>query len=472
MIIKLTEPKIAHSTLALDSHWLASYNYIRFKYQRQDAIYVAVTNSGGFARFDISHLAPIPGISPMVGDVIYASGADYGTSCVVTAIDAITVSGSPSIGLVTDLPYNGNATGFINCIAERANWRMEVNIKVETPAGFKTIAGSTYRALPDGTVWVEVQEFLKGYLTNNYQYFTSGFNVADASSSIAFVIEHRQVFEGYTTEDFIEEETYYATNSAMQANKPHAPNLLDYVVFDEPNNAKFLCGFKEPTMWVGYPFTLSFISYEDGADLSLLEYWYNINRTQVDSTNQGTITALPGKVNLLAPLRGVVTSQPYSFMSVALCENTFPYHLATENKMIRTKIPCGKNEVMLVWRNLLGGWDYYLFDNRHTTSITVDNGSNFEPWVEDLANASTLKSTLNKSAFETIQLAASNIDQNDVEGIKGLLKSIAVYIIDPVSHALTRVVIEPGTWQVTDTKLALSEIEFTLRKPEEFLQHE
>lgn len=140
--------------------------------------------------------------------------------------------------------------------------------------------------------------------------------------------------------------------------------------------------------------------------------------------------------------------------------------------MIRTKTPCGKNEVMLVWRNLLGGWDYYLFDNRHTTSVTVDNGSNFEPWVEDLANASTLKSTLNKSAFETIQLAASNIDQNDVEGIKGLLKSIAVYIIDPVSHALTRVVIEPGTWQVTDTKLALSEIEFTLRKPEEFLQHE
>jgi hypothetical protein len=473
MILKLTEPKTTHSTLAHDSYWLAAHNYIRFKYQRQDAYFVAVNDSSGFARFDMSYIATIPGISPMVGDVIYVSGNDYETSCIVTAIDAITVSGSPSIGLVTDLPYNGNATGFINCIAERANWRMEVNIKIETTTGFNTIANTTYRALPDGTIWVEVQEFLKGCLTNNYEYFTTGFNAVDESSYIPFIIEHRQVFEGYTTEDFTAEETYYATNAAMQANKPHAPNLLDYVVFDETNNAKFLCGFKEPTMWVGYPFTLSFINYEDNYNLSLAEAWYDINRTQVDNTNQGTINPLHGKVNFLAPLRGVITSQPYSYMSVALCENSIPYHLATENKMIRTKIPCGKNEVMLVWRNLLGGWDYYLFDNRHTTSISVDNGSYFEPWVEDLSNASNLKSTLTKTAFETMQLAASNIYQNDVEGLKGLLKSIAVYIIETASpYALTRVTLEPGTWQVNDTKSALSEIEFTLRKPEEFLQHE
>ena len=74
MIIKLTEPKTTHPTLGLDSYWVAAYNYIRFKYQRQDAYYVTVTNSSGFARFDMSHIAATPGISPMVGDVIYASG--------------------------------------------------------------------------------------------------------------------------------------------------------------------------------------------------------------------------------------------------------------------------------------------------------------------------------------------------------------------------------------------------------------
>ncbi|UPT66916.1 MAG: hypothetical protein M0D57_21225 [Sphingobacteriales bacterium JAD_PAG50586_3] len=473
MIIKLTEPKTAHSSLATDSYWVAAYNYIRFKYQRQDAYYVSVTNDGGVARFDMSHIAVAPGVSPMVGDVIYVSGPDYGTTCIITAIDAITVSGSPSIGLVTDLPYNGNATGFVNCLMERPNWLMEVNIKVDTPTGFKTIANSTYRSLPDGTIWVEVQEFLKSYLNNNYEYFTTGFNAVDDGSSIAFIIEHRQVYEGYTTEDFVAEDTYYATNAAMQANQPQAPNMVNHVVFDTANNAKFLCGFKEPTMWVGYPFTLSFINYENGVDLSLLEAWYDINRTQVDVTNQGVIAALQGSVNLLAPLRGVVTSLPYSYMSVALCESVFPYHLATENKIIRAKIPCGKNEVMLVWRNQLGGWDYYLFDNRHTSTLSVSNGNVFEPWVEDLANVSTQQNPLTKTAFETIQLAASSIDQNDVEGIKGLLKSIAIYIIETdAPHALTRVTIEPGTWQVSDTKSALSEIEFTIRKPEEFLQHE
>ena len=473
MITKLTEPKTTHPTLGLDSNWVAAYNYIRFKYQRQDAYYVAVTDSSGFARFDMSHIAATPGISPMVGDVIYASGDAYGTACVVTAIDSITVSGSPSIGIVTDLPYNGSATGFINAVSERANWRMEANLKVETPSGFKTIANTTYRALPNGTIWVEVQEFLKSYISNEYAYFDTGFNVEDAPSSIAFMLEHRQVFNGYETEDFTAEDTYYAVNAAMQAGMQYAPNLLNHVVFDAQNAAKFLCGFIEPTMWKGYPFSLSFISSEEGAGFSLVETWYDVNRTQIDTTNQGAIVHHPGKVNMLGLLRGVETSQPYNYMSVALCESTFPYNLATENKMVRVKTPCGKNEVMLVWRNMLGGWDYYLFNNRHTEEITVDNGVIFEPWVEDLASVSTQQSTLSKTAFETMQLAASGIGRNDVEGLTGLLKSIAIYTIETATpYNLTRVIIEPRTWVISDTKSPLSEIEFTIRKPKQFLQHE
>ena len=99
MIIKLTEPKATHPISGLDSYWVAAYNPIRFKYQRQDAYFVAVTNSSGFARFDISYIATIPGISPMVGDVIYVNGGYYNTTCIVTAIDSISISGYASIGL-------------------------------------------------------------------------------------------------------------------------------------------------------------------------------------------------------------------------------------------------------------------------------------------------------------------------------------------------------------------------------------
>jgi hypothetical protein len=190
-------------------------------------------------------------------------------------------------------------------------------------------------------------------------------------------------------------------------------------------------------------------------------------------TNQGAIVHHPGKVNMLGLLRGVETSQQYNYMSAALCESTFPYNLATENKMVRVKTPCGKNEVMLVWRNMLGGWDYYLFNNRHTEELTVDNGVIFEPWVEDLASASTQQSTLSKTAFETMQLSASGIDRNDVEGLAGLLKSIAIYTIETATpYNLARVIIEPRTWVISDTKSPLSEIEFTIRKPKQFLQHE
>lgn len=473
MILKLTEPKTNHPTLGLDSYWVAAYNNIRFKYQRQDVYFVSVTNSSGFARFDMSYIAVTPGISPMVGDVIYVSGNEYDTTCIVTAIDSIIVTGHPSIGIVTDLAFNGSITGFINAISERANWRMEANIKVETITGLKTIANTTYRALPDGTIWVEVQEYIKSYINNNYSYFDSGFTAEDDNSSIGFVIEYRQVFEGYTTEDYTTEDTYYAVNAVMQRTDANAPNLLNYVVFDAHNSAKFLCGFTEPTLWRGYPFNLSYINTANDADLSLVEAWYDINRTQVDSTNQGPVTDVPGKINMLGLNRGIVTSQPYEYMSVALCQSAYPYYLATENKMVRVKTPCAKNEVMLVWRNSLGGWDYYLFNNRHTKELTIDNGAVFEPWAETISGIESQPKTLTKSAYETMQLAAGALDQNDMDGLKGLLKSVAVYSIETSApYNLTRVIIEPGTWVVSDTKSPLSEIEFTIRKPSLFLQHE
>jgi hypothetical protein len=160
-------------------------------------------------------------------------------------------------------------------------------------------------------------------------------------------------------------------------------------------------------------------------------------------------------------------------MSVALCQSAYPYYLATENKMVRVKTPCGKNEVMLVWRNSLGGWDYYLFNNRHTEELTIDNGTVFEPWAETISGIEAQPKTLTKSAYETMQLAAGTLDQNDMDGLKGLLKSVAVYIIETSTpYNLTRVNIEPGTWVVSDTKSPLSEIEFTIRKPSLFLQHE
>jgi hypothetical protein len=72
-----------------------------------------------------------------------------------------------------------------------------------------------------------------------------------------------------------------------------------------------------------------------------------------------------------------------------------------------------------------------------------------------------------------MQLAASGIDRNDVEGLTGLLKSIAIYTIETATpYNLTRVIIEPRTWVISDTKSPLSEIEFTIRKPKQFLQHE
>lgn len=246
----------------------------------------------------------------------------------------------------------------------------------------KDIATAYYRALPNGIVYVEIQEFIKSYLNNNYAYDSNADNAIDYGGSVKFTMRTRVLLNTETATEFVQEENYYAVNAAMQIGQAYAPNMCPYVVFDQGTTAKFASAFNEPTYWKGYPFTLSYLFYENASNLSVVKRWYDSNKIQVDATNNGTITDNPGKNCMLGIQPGVESSQMYDYIGMQMRGGTFPYPAVGEEKIIRVKTPCATtNEVMLVWRNQLGGWDYYLFEARHTENLTVENGQVFKPWT-------------------------------------------------------------------------------------------
>lgn len=105
MIQRIAGPEATHPVANTPCYWVAAYNYIRFKYQRQDAIYLNVTDIDGFARFNLSDLQIAPGIDIEVGDTLYISGQNYNSACKVTAAQPITIGGNPSVGYVTNFAF-------------------------------------------------------------------------------------------------------------------------------------------------------------------------------------------------------------------------------------------------------------------------------------------------------------------------------------------------------------------------------
>ncbi len=473
----LERPQATEPNTGEISYWTACYNYIRFVFQRQDRTFATVTDVGGFARFNFS-TAPPTGVD--VDTPIYVQSADgttYNVRGLVTA-----VSGN---NITTDIPYVSSTSGFGNYHTVIKDWRVEVIIDKWDGLAYVPINGQSpssttpmakFQNLPNGDVIAQIEEYLKAELNNNYSYSDADLNQVDTGGSVQYQVRYRENYFGLTPSayEILEDGSgndlvFWATNSAMQLRARLAPNMGRYLMIDDAScNGLYMSGFAEPSIWIGYPFDLTFLfNYQD--TLTAIQLWYDENKVQVDATSLGTLTDYNGQVSRIGVNRGVVTSNAYSYTAVQIRESIFPFAAVGELKYIRVRETCtGK---MLVWRNQLGGWDYWLFNEREIENQTTGSGQVFEPYIEDMTeNAKEV--LLSKSSGNSITLTASNIDENDIQGILGLPKSIAVFVIDSTGVIEYRTNVNAGTWQVYNNKRKTYDVIFTISKPTDYIQSE
>ena len=56
----------------------------------------------------------------------------------------------------------------------------------------------------------------------------------------------------------------------------------------------------------------------------------------------------------------------------------------TEIKRVKINRDCRKNPVYLMWKNSLGGWDFWLFDNKSENTIKTKAGELYDIYNEDI----------------------------------------------------------------------------------------
>jgi len=445
------------------SYWNAAFNPIRFLFLRLDRSFATVTDVSGFARFN---QLTTPPTGAVVGTPIWARSFNggYNVAGVITAISGNNVT--------TDIPYSVNEGGGLIYPTIIKNWRAEIIIDKWDGSAYVAFAELNGRNIPNGDTPTELNEYLKAAFVKSYNYIENSSNYADATCLVRYRVRYRENYLGATPgayQTVVDGDDvdidFFAVNAAMQRTVNW--NMADYLLQIPlaATYAKFLSEFEEPSYWVGLPFDLSILWDLPLTGIGYVKRGYDINKVVQDSTGD-TLNDNEGEVNRFNPQDGIDFSQ-YDYLSYQaniIIPSPFEVRPLTEEKFIRRKYACGKNEVLLTWRNSLGGWDYWLFENRQFIDTVINNGGDFQPYVNAPGFEEQDAILLNKNAYDVLTLGASHLDNNDVQGLKGLIRSGEVYIVSYPVLAYERVILQANTWQLIDTDRNLTELEFKLKK--------
>lgn len=101
-------------------------------------------------------------------------------------------------------------------------------------------------------------------------------------------------------------------------------------------------------------------------------------------------------------------------------------NVISEIKTINNVTTCVTNPLYLSWLNPDGGWDYWMFEFNQDVSDTIKNIQSFEQYIENLDQAEGRGQALSKDIQEETIIAAENLSQDELEGLRYLLGSIKV----------------------------------------------
>tara|TARA_R110000868_G_scaffold21064_7_gene88030 strand:- start:57 stop:437 length:381 start_codon:yes stop_codon:yes gene_type:complete len=122
--------------------------------------------------------------------------------------------------------------------------------------------------------------------------------------------------------------------------------------------------------------------------------------------------------------------------------------------------------MQLVWLNSLGGTDTWVFSRRQEYMLNVSNMDEFEPIINYLQLVNGVQRVLKKDAYVNIKLGYEQLSYQQVTGIKELLISPYVVVVDGATEIV--VVVKDGTFKLRDTGESMFSLEFEIILPKLF----
>lgn len=454
------------------SRWQSNRQPFIFEFVRKDALYSSITNYFSKSLITAS-TSQFNGCTISVGDVVTITD-NNGIYFRTSTIDQIITDDSITKKFTIADQFSGNsfAGGFIN-FGYRENYRVEVTLQGYVPTTNQlttlgTIKGSNNSK---GVVKIDVRNLVTYEMIKSNRFNFNLRNGKEYSGYLPFTIKYEDKFvlnnvvtsSANAVNDGI---YYFAIDGVKNSLSLYGQNFADYYPYRNDDigfvDAKFLTEFPQPTFFIDFPFSLSFIVNSDIVRTLCTseEDELNINGDVINHQDFNVNTGLskfPYISQLL--LSGSYNSQT-EFVDVWLnnggiasdvyvaddyVANDYVYDGSavvggevriTEIKRVKINRDCRKNPIYLMWKNSLGGWDFWLFDNKSENNIKTKAGANYDIYNEDIEREVARTKVLENRQMKNI-VVGDVVTQDELIGLQGIEKSSAVYMLYDASKLTT-----------------------------------
>lgn len=347
-------------------------NPIIYNLLREDYQFDQINDNGGDAQFQINGVDLTSYFE--VGDSIYAEGNGGGT---ITVMDF--TAGNTYI--TADIPFTSSSAGYINNNSKRTDHQIQVEVfdyDTDESLGPRIIV----EAGEDGTAKADISGVVKSFLYPDWE--DVALNEVEAGTSKKVYISTQEFYD-----DTLWIESSDSANPIIAVfgfiplllNSPpnftryaHGGNLLSYFPLD--SSRKFLNRFLSPSLWRGYPFSISFIWPESIASIDRRVKQYDSEGNELSDDLEplesgfGSVsgdTFQPDRVHRLSV--GTIHADA---VEILLSLESAAVQI-TEEITIKVKDHC-EVPILLFWKNCLGGDQFWLFDESQEYEHTYPSG--------------------------------------------------------------------------------------------------
>jgi hypothetical protein len=460
----------------IESYWVAVHNPVFITWQRRDYETPTAYAGSGFLRLQFA--APTGAVT---GDLIYVN-------CPGAYVGLATITGFATNDIITDVSISlsmGTFPGYVNNLTQRANYFIEIEVTVpsasSTPPDSDILA--TLQATPDttGLIKVDISGALQSY-TSNPDTLTlpvSAAGEADGGSTIQF--KYRAA-ERWRPPSGLVEQPYgsyspnsYGVNGAFQAGHEFNGNYAQYYPnYDNPG--QFITDFTRGKYWAGYPFDVAYIFPPefDLITVNIVTSFFNSAGVQIGGSAAALDTADVGKVCRIEPDNDLTGwGEPVAFAQVQMRTDSPDNQILQvwQYDTINTAdVPC--EGIYLQWLGEKGNRSYWLFNNKYGESLLVEGGDTYQAAFDTIDDLTDRANWYEKKPFKKLTIGAESLTRVEIEGLKSLLKSTKVDLLEPdgTGWKRTGVLVEPGTFVIGRGDDSLFKIEMSIVFPEQFNQ--
>jgi hypothetical protein len=380
----------------------------------------------------------------------------------------------------------GAQSGYFN-ILTRLNWYLTLRIQAATSVDDFVDLRLTPKG--DGTMRAEISGAIQQFISLNfgaefgdplgggYTIYRSVF-LLFASMMLNWKENWIGSDEAFTTRSSISDR-FFALGGAFQIGDVNDGYYINYYANVEgeagssENLPLWLTRFPEPVYFEGFRFTKSWLSNNLLGNQNL----YQLKKTYL--TSNGTVIStdtysLGGATTYLYPTIIDVTSNP----TVAPDPDNRRFikleiQRISDSKNIITPLLCryvpvsqqNCNTFYVRWLNDIGGWDYFLFENKVYEGDVITSQGEYETYFDSIASTSDYQNFVGKQTTPIARVGCDFVDENIAIGLRGLKSSPKVYWYNESISKWIGVKVQVGSFAFRTTKTSYSKVELTFELP-------